>query len=744
MCLLWVWKPRLSSSRLHDPISAILTAVLPEALGGVAAAAPEIAAATIPEVAAATIPEVVLPEVAVSALAPAVGIGDIAAATLPAVGSLVAGGAFDGADVGAIAPDASLNFVEPQIGQVTTGAPTTATGGAPQAGEISYTLTPQDLASFNASPQQLQSQAQAASDISGIPFDQALQQAQQNALGQITSGATINTPDGPLSIQGISVDPATGNFIASGFGPQTAAPDVAAATAPIAPADVQIALPPVDVGAAAPAVDVAAAAPALEPVGAFSSILNALNPISSAQAAEAPLTGVPSLSALGSTNAALNQVGNVETLLGGGTVPAQPALNLPSLPGAGGGGAASSELTGTLQPGGALTNIPGISTAPAAPGQAPPELASIDASGGTAGTAAAPPSAPPPATVDTSATSTPSTAGGGTATTTPTTTPTGTVGVQGQPLDTSGQPGATDTGGGAKAAASGGLLKDAKDWLKENSGILSAIGTIGGLGMSLFNKPSFPTQSAAVQATQPGQGAANQAFGNAVGAQAPANQAFKTAAQSVVPAAEQGIAQTVQTEAPLAKQQADLSAQLGASAQPLLSAATTGILPPGEADAIQSALDTSRATIEGAYGNLNLAGSTTEAQDIAASAANIRGQIPNILNQLVTQGIQEANASTGSAGAAGTANSTILNAIQGLTQALNAETGAAGGVTSAASGVTGASQAVTAAGEAAANTNLQVAQLQLQADQELQQALTSLGRNLALSQISPSTINVTG
>jgi hypothetical protein len=278
-----------------------------------------------------------------------------------------------------------------------------------------------------------------------------------------------------------------------------------------------------------------------------------------------------------------------------------------------------------------------------------------------------------------------------------------------------------------EAGADKGLFGNLKAWANENQGLLSLAGLVGGLGMNFLNKPTVPGQAT---------NAPTQAGANAFAAQGPANQSFQTAAQQLIPAAQTGLATAIQSASPIIQQQSDLSAREGAAATPLLSAETTGQLPPGIADSIRSALSTARGAVTNRYANLGLAGSSTEGEDVAAASGNIIAQIPGILSSLVSQGIQEAQGSGVASGNALAGVTSILNGIQGLNQAVSTETGAAGGVTNAANAVTNAAQTISQA-------DLGVAKLQLEADNELNTALAALSKNLALSQISPSTVNVT-
>jgi hypothetical protein len=198
-----------------------------------------------------------------------------------------------------------------------------------------------------------------------------------------------------------------------------------------------------------------------------------------------------------------------------------------------------------------------------------------------------------------------------------------------------------------------------------------------------------------------------------------------------VPTAANVLASTSGAAAPVISTQTGLMNQEAAAAQPLLNAATTGVLPPGETAAIQSALGADRAAITSRYGNLGLAGSTSEAQDIGAGAGNILAQIPSILNQLVSTGTGLATGSAQSGNAALQGLNSILNAAQGLQQAIGTETTAANAVTSG-------TNAVTNAANVASQTDLNIANLQLELDQQMQNALSQLGRNLALANLAPS------
>lgn len=494
-------------------------------------------------------------------------------------------------------------------------------------------------------------------------------------------------------------------------------------TAPLAPGDVQVPLPDVNVGAGAPGAapsGVEAAAPALALASGAPSLLSSLSPIGTAEAA--PPLNLPTLASPAGTAGAA-----------GGTGLAAPAAT-----GAAGAVGGASDLVGSV----AALN-PALAPATAAPAPAPagvPPAPLTTASQGAAGYGGPPtgpgPVAPPPSATSPAVATTPTAPAASappSAPAAPATTPA---------AGAAGDPSYADV---SKAVATDTLENpdqswwDAtKAWLKDNSGLLTA----GGLGLavlSALNNRNLPQQaSSATQAANSALGPTGQAFGNALGAQLPAIQAFQTAAGAAVPAATTNLASTITQAEPIIQGQTGLSAEEAAAAAPLINANTTGFLPSGERAALESALAASRAATTSGYANLNQAGSTTEAQDIGAGAARVIGTIPGILQQLVQQGTQLGQASTQAGGEALSGLSAILAAVQGLNQATQTETQAAGGVTNAAGGVTNAAGTNTQAAQVAANANLDFTKEQLAADQELQTALSQLGRNLALSQISPA------
>lgn len=418
--------------------------------------------------------------------------------------------------------------------------------------------------------------------------------------------------------------------------------------------------------------------------------------------------------------------------------------------------------------------IPGFLAPAPAPSQAPIELLSPDTSGFTSGAAgtggttppAPPPSATSPAAASPSATPTSSTAPSSVATTTtPSATPTTTApsgGMSSNPNLIGNDPGTTPTEFSAKPitaeqqAASGGWFQGLKDFAKEYGPLIGLGGSGIGILMSLFGNKLPQQASTATQAADNAavnaldkQAAPAAALQNAIQSQNAAVNAFQNAAGNLVPASEAGLAQTIQTASPIISQQAGLSRVLGAQAEPLISAETTGLLPPGVSGALRDQIAAGRGAITNAAANLGQAGSSTTGTDIAANARSVLAQIPSILSDLVTKGTGLAQQSGQSAAQALSGQNEILNAIAGLTSATQAETQAAGGVTNAAGGVTQAAggvtsgaNAVTQAADVAANANLNVAKLQLQADQELQTALQNLTRNLALANINPSNVTL--
>jgi hypothetical protein len=118
----------------------------------------------------------------------------------------------------------------------------------------------------------------------------------------------------------------------------------------------------------------------------------------------------------------------------------------------------------------------------------------------------------------------------------------------------------------------------------------------------------------------------------------------------------------------------------------LQSASLNGVLPAGFQSAIDNAKSAAAARIRSGYAAVGMSGSTSEAQDLAASDAQISEQAGPILQNLMQQGI----AATGAG--------------------ISGETGAG-------------------------SLALQQAELQLRMDDQLQQALSDLSKNLALSMI---------
>ena len=125
------------------------------------------------------------------------------------------------------------------------------------------------------------------------------------------------------------------------------------------------------------------------------------------------------------------------------------------------------------------------------------------------------------------------------------------------------------------------------------------------------------------------------------------------------------------------------NANVGAA---LESAGTNGVLPAGDVTALTNAQQVAAGGIRSNYATLGLSGSSSEAEDIAASNARISGQTPTLLSQLTSQGIQ-------------------------------------------ASGVAGTEEQAAAA-------------LEFQQDQEFQKALQSLATNLVLASM-PSRLTTT-
>lgn len=133
-----------------------------------------------------------------------------------------------------------------------------------------------------------------------------------------------------------------------------------------------------------------------------------------------------------------------------------------------------------------------------------------------------------------------------------------------------------------------------------------------------------------------------------------------------------------------ADQAAAAAGQEAAVGGALQGASLSGSLPPGAQGIIDQAKASAAAKIKSNYASQGLSGSSSEAEDIAASNVNVEGQAIPILNQLMQQGIQATGAGIG-----------------GLT--------GAGGLA------------------------LQQAEFQLKMDDELQQALKELSTNLVLA-----------
>jgi hypothetical protein len=677
MYLLAVGRKRPKAvATLHDPISALLAAIGPEVLGGVGADVAGDAALAASD--AALTGGIALAPVDVTASA--LGAGDIAAG---AAGAGAAGlEAADIADAGG------------------------AIGGVIQTPSL-------------ASPSALQTAANAA------PANLAAQEAafQQQEATDLANPLTVtpSTPQ-PITLPNVDVLAAAGqggstdlssllsginaaNTLGSLSGLDTVIPSAATSAIPqatlTAGAGVNGAGPPLNL-------------PTLSPVGASNAGTDTVIPSSSPQA----LTPAQS-----------------PTLVSGGGITASapgPAGAPPELPSVSPDLSAPLDATSTS---GALSGTPGLTT-PASP-------TAISTAGGD--TVSGPVASASPATA------TPSTTGGTAAlgdtgdygaqasklgVTGSVDTSNGTLGDSATATPTGSTAGATDVAGGGTAAKSGisSFLSDNKDLLTIGAAAAPLLGSL------LMGNPLAALANEAQAATAPASPAAATALNTATGTAIPAaTDALNLATNVGIPASIQGAADATANYQNVSGTQIPLATSEAGTALQLQSAENTGLLPPGIDAALTNALGTSEAGIASTYGNLGLAGSTSEAQDVAANNNQILGQVPSILTNLVNQGIQAGSASSTADNTATNAVSQELSGVNGILNAVAATTGAASGVTGASNAVTGASNAVTNAASTTANNDLAVASFDLLQDQELQQALANLSKALTSSTIAPAT-----
>ncbi len=100
----------------------------------------------------------------------------------------------------------------------------------------------------------------------------------------------------------------------------------------------------------------------------------------------------------------------------------------------------------------------------------------------------------------------------------------------------------------------------------------------------------------------------------------------------------------------LAQQEATLASGQQAYGQQLQQPLLTGVLPPGQQQAVTNALNDAIATIKGRYGSLGLSGSSMEAEAIANAknrSVEAAGQIEQQMAQTGTQAISSATANLG-------------------------------------------------------------------------------------------------
>lgn len=143
-------------------------------------------------------------------------------------------------------------------------------------------------------------------------------------------------------------------------------------------------------------------------------------------------------------------------------------------------------------------------------------------------------------------------------------------------------------------------------------------------------------------------------LGLGVGGQLASPALSKALGLNKVPGSE-NLTSLAQQEASLAQQQQQLGAALES---PLV----TGVLPPGQQQAVTNALNDAIATIKGRYASLGLSGSTMEA-DAIANAQNRSVEVAGQLEQQMAQtGAQAVSSATSALGLESQIYDTLLNA----------------------------------------------------------------------------------
>jgi hypothetical protein len=89
------------------------------------------------------------------------------------------------------------------------------------------------------------------------------------------------------------------------------------------------------------------------------------------------------------------------------------------------------------------------------------------------------------------------------------------------------------------------------------------------------------------------------------------------------------------------------AAQEAATGQSLVQAGTTGNLPVGAQEAVDTALRANEAQIRQQYANMGLSGSTMEAQALGNAQSAASAQVYSIMQQLMTQGLSMEQAAAG-------------------------------------------------------------------------------------------------
>jgi hypothetical protein len=393
--------------------------------------------------------------------------------------------------------------------------------------------------------------------VNGVqPSGPMTQQQLQSALADLKIGPGADFQVTPYQLA--SQDPALQAQIAA-----------QEATPALMPGATQVALPPVDVGAAAgtgAGTGLGDVAGALAPAGGAAApgflqnlfqSLNNLNPIGTAQAAlpavnttigtgSSALAAQPGQIPAGSGMGATGMPPAAGTLTGP-DIPATDPITPSTGPGSLGGGPAG---TGPAPAPSAnpldQPPVPGA-TPPVPPPQSAPPSAPAAPSSPVAGPGTGAPGAQP---VNTSAVGSPTgtpTTGGGTSATgpiAPTTAPEG----YGPPAPAAGATDA-DFGGG------GGWFQNIGQWLKDNSGWLTAAGLALPIGEMLLGGNKVPSSASSAQQ------AANTAGGNALANQSAPAAAFQTAAGLGVPTAANVLASTSGAAAPVISTQTGLMNQ---------------------------------------------------------------------------------------------------------------------------------------------------------------------------------------